>query len=108
MAGPVSISIKHVSAAAKSSVAKALEHHKAAFPGHHYVFGFVPPWWLGIVIRDPEGKVTFAEAQKLATELQKSVAGTSPALRGGKPGVVFGNGNLTIGFAPPELIVIEE
>jgi hypothetical protein len=69
---------------------------------------FVPPWWFGIVMRNPEGKVTFADAQKLATDLQKSVAGTSPALRGGKPGVVFGDGHLTIGFAPPEITVIEE
>jgi hypothetical protein len=108
MADPVSISIKHISATAKSSVAKALEQHRAAFPGPHYIFGFVPPWWLGIVIRNPEGKITFADAQKLATDLQHSVAATSPALRGGKPGVVFGDGNLTIGFAPPEITVIEE
>jgi len=71
MAGPTSLSVRELSAAAKGSVAKVLEQHKAKFPKPDFHFGFFPPhWWLGIVIRNPDRKEipqkTLIEAAQLA------------------------------------------
>jgi prepilin-type processing-associated H-X9-DG protein len=107
MAGPASISVRQISEKAKSSVEKALQAHSASFAKPNYTIGFVPPWIIGIVIRNPEGKVTLADAQKLATEVQGGVAGAL-AIRGGKTNVLFGDGHLTIGFAPPDPVILEE
>jgi hypothetical protein len=83
--------------------------HKAAFPAPTHTIGFVPPyWWLGIIIRDPPNDVSFHDAHQVAIEVQREIVGSVGSLRGGTSGVIFGDGNLTIGFAPPELTVIEE
>jgi hypothetical protein len=110
MARPVSISVKEISAAAKGSVAKVLEQHKAKFPKPDFVVGFYPPhWWLGIVIRNPDlDRVSLGEAQKVAVDLQHGIGGAVAALKPGKPGVVLGDGNLTIGFVPPEPVILGE
>ena len=74
MAGPTSLSVRELSAAAKGSVAKVLEQHKAKFPKPDFHFGFFPPhWWLGIVIRNPDLEhLTLGEANKMARELTRS------------------------------------
>jgi hypothetical protein len=104
MAEPVSLSVGKISAAAKTSVEKALAQHKTAFPTlPHYRLGYVPPrWWFGFVIYNQNvDKVTFGDAQRLATEVHGGIAAAVPGVKGGKPGVSFGDGYLTIGFAPP-------
>jgi hypothetical protein len=111
MTKPVSISVKEISAAAKGTVAKALEQHKAAFPKPDYRIGFVPPhWWFGFVIYNPHiGELTLSNAQKLATEVHRGIAGSASSVKGGKPGVMLEDGTLTIGFVPPiEINLIEE
>jgi hypothetical protein len=111
MAKPVSISVKEISAAAKGTVAKALEQHKAAFPKPDYRLGFVPPhWWVGFVIYDTHnGELTLGNAEKLATDVHRGIAASVSSVKGGKPGVMLGDGNLTIGFVPPiEINLIEE
>ena len=103
MSKPVAISVGEISKAARATVEKALGGHKAAFPviPPHRI-GFVPPWWCGFVIYDAQvDKLGLAEAQKLATEVQTGIAGSVAAVKGGRPGVLLGDGNLTIGFAPP-------
>jgi hypothetical protein len=103
MSKPVAISVGAISQAAKASVEKALAGHKTAFPviPPHRI-GFVPPWWCGFVIYDAQvDKLGLAEAQKLATEVHGGIAGSVASVKGGRPGVVLGDGNLTIGFAPP-------
>ncbi len=105
MAGPTSLSVREISAAAKGSVAKVLEQQKAKFPKPDYHFGFFPPhWWLGIVIRNPDlDHVTLGEANKMAAELTRSIGGSVAAAKGGKSGAFLEDGgHLTIGFAPPE------
>jgi hypothetical protein len=106
MAEPRSLSVREVSAAAKSTVAKVLEQHHASFQRPNYHFGFFPPpWWFGIIVINPDlGKVTFKEAEKLAVDLSHGIAGAIPATKGGKPGVILNDGHLTIGFAPPKEI----
>jgi hypothetical protein len=111
MARPVSISVGEISKVAKATVEKALAGHKAAFPviPDHRI-GFIPPhWWYGFVMFDAQiDKLGLAEAQKLATEVQLGIAGSMASVKGGKPGVIFNDGNLTIGFAPPiEINLIE-
>ena len=111
MAKPVSISVKEISAAARGTVAKALDQHKAAFPKPDYRLGYIPPyWWFGIVIYNPlNDNLTLGNAQKLATDVHSGIAASVSSARDGKPGVIFGDGNLTIGFAPPiEINLIEE
>lgn len=110
MAGPQSISVKEIAHAAKGSVVKVLEQHKAKFPKPDYILGFYPPhWWLGIVIRNPDlDHVSLGEAQKMAVDLQRGISGAVAATKGGKPGVVLGDGHLTIGFAPPEPVIFGE
>jgi hypothetical protein len=111
MSRPVSISVGEISKAARTSVEKALTGHKATFPviPDHRI-GFVPPyWWYGFVIYDAQlDKLGLGEAQKLATEVHHGIAGSVASVKGGKPGVLLGDGNLTIGFAPPiEINLIE-
>jgi hypothetical protein len=108
MADPVSISIRDLSTKAKGSVAKALETHQKTFPKPNYIFGFVPPWWIGIIIRNPLENVTLADARKLATDIHKGVGSSLPALRGSSPGAVIGPGHITCGFIAPEVAVFEE
>ena len=112
MAKPVSISARELTAAAKVSVAKALDQHKAAFPGKPDIrIGFVPPhWWFGFVLDNAQvEKLTFGSANKLAVEVHHGIAGSMPSLKAGKPGAILGHGHTTIGFLPPiEIELIEE
>jgi hypothetical protein len=109
MADPRSISPKDITAVAKSTVAKVLERHQGNFPKPNYRFGFFPPWWIGIVLTNPNlGKVNLAEAGKLAADLGQGVGSAVSALKGGgKPGVLLGDGHLTIGYAPPIDFLVE-
>jgi hypothetical protein len=87
MSRPVAISVGEISKAAKATVEKALSGHKAAFP-------VIPPHRIGFVP---------------ATEVHVGIAGSVASVQGGKPGVICGDGNLTIGFAPPtEINLIEQ
>jgi hypothetical protein len=104
MPEPVSLSVGKISAAAKISVEKALAQHKASFPTvPHYRMGYLPPhWWFGFVIYNQNvDRITFGDAQKLATEVHGGIAAAVPGVKGGKPGFSFGDGYLTMGFAPP-------
>lgn len=104
MASPVSISLKNFSATAKTSVDKALEKHAAVFPKPNYRIGFVPPWWLGIVIYNPVASVTVAQAQALATDVHSGVAGPARELivvPPGEPGVECWPGHIICGFILP-------
>jgi len=105
MAGPQSISVHKLSDAARGTVAKVLEQHKAKIPLPDYRFGFYPPhWWLGIIVRPPDlDKIPLGEAQKLANDLAKGIGAAGAGIRPGQAGVILGGGNLTIGFAPPEM-----
>jgi hypothetical protein len=110
MAGPQSLSVHKISDAARESVAKVVQQHKAKLPIPDYRFGFFPPhWWLGIIIRDPDlDKITFGEANRLATDLSKGISGVAAAgIKPGHPGAVLDNGHLTIGFAPPPEVFFE-
>lgn len=110
MAGPESISAKQIAAAAKTSVTKALDKHGAKFPRPKYEIGFVPPWWwIGIIIRNPEvEQATLGDARKLASDIQRDIAGAVPAVTGGKAGAVIQDGFITVGFLPPKEILIQE
>ena len=70
MPAPQSISVHKLSDAARGTVAKVLEQHKAKIPLPDYRFGFYPPhWWLGIIVRPPDlDKIPLGEAQKLAND----------------------------------------
>jgi len=112
MAKPVSISAREISAAAKGSVSKALDKHKAAFPvkaGHPV--GFFPrPWIFGFIMDSAQlDKATFANAQQLAGDVHDEIARAMPAVKAGSPNVVFGGGHIICGFFPPaEIEMIEE
>jgi len=112
MPKPVSISARQISAAAKDSVAKALDKHKAAFPikpGHPV--GFFPrPLIFGFVMDGAQlDKTTFASAQQLAGDVHAEIARAMPAVKAGSPNVVFGGGHIICGFLPPiEVEMIEE
>lgn len=109
MAGPVSIPVEQLTAAAKSSAANALKAHQATFAKPDCVIGFVPPyWWLGIVIRNPDNKVTLADAQALATDVQSGVARSVTSLSGAAGGIIFVGGHVTVGFAPPPDVTVTE
>jgi hypothetical protein len=112
MAGPVSLSLKNFSATAKTSVAKALDAHAAVFPKPNYTVGFIPPLWLGIIIINPDEKVTLADAQKLAADIQGGIGRATPTLTAAAatPSVVYGGGHIICGFIrPPDLMsVLEE
>ena len=83
MAGPASISVKQISSAAKSSVARVLEAQKPPFQKPKFEIGFVPPgWWIGI--------------------LHRGIAAAVPAAKAGKPGAAIHDGTITIGFFPPK------
>jgi hypothetical protein len=102
MASPVSISLKNFSATAKTSVTKALETHKASFPNPNYRIGFIPPWWLGIILDNPADKVTLADAQALATQIHSNLTGPSlVAVPKGEPGIVCWPGHIICGFILP-------
>ena len=104
MAEPVSLSVGKISEAAKASVERALAQHTASFPKiPPYRLGYFPPrWWFGFVIYNQNiDKVTFGDMQKLAATVHSDIAGKVPGVKGGKPGASFGDGYLTIGFAPP-------
>jgi hypothetical protein len=104
MAEPVSLSIGKISEAAKASVERALAQHTAAFPKlPPYRLGYVPPrWWFGFVIYNQNiDKVTFGDMHKLASTVHSDIAGKVPGVKDGKPGVSFGDGYITLGFAPP-------
>lgn len=104
MAGPASISVKQISSAAKSSVARVLEAQKPPFQKPKFEIGFVPPWWwIGIIIRSPEFDQTpFSTAQKLAKDIHRGIAAAVPAAKAGKPGAAIHDGTITIGFFPPK------
>jgi len=108
MAGPTSLSAAHITAAAKQSVAKALAQHKLNVPPG-FPLGYVRPpwWWLGIIIRNP-GLTDLGKVQSLATDIHAGIATAVPAVKGGVAGAVLQDGNLTIGFAPPEPVTILE
>ena len=111
MARPVSISVKQISAAAKGSVSKALEQHKAAFPSPDYRVGFIPPYyWFGFVVYNPlVEKLSVSEAQALATSVHGGIADSMSAVKGGVPGVIWGGGHIICGFLPPpDINVFEE
>src|ERR1700710_933136 len=104
MSRPVSLSIGEISKAARASVEKALSAHKASFPTipEHRMGYFPRCHWVGFVISNgKKDHLTLGEAQKLATEVHGGIAGSVSGTKGGKPGFVVGDGNLTIGFAPP-------
>jgi hypothetical protein len=109
MPAPHAISVYKISDAARGTVAKVLEQHKAKIPLPDYRFGFFPPhWWLGIIIRPPDlDKLSLGEAQRLASDLTKGIAGAGAGIKPGHSGVVLGDGNLTIGFAPPPEVMFE-
>ena len=109
MAKPVSISAKNVSAAAKATVSKALDRHKAVFPRPDYRLGFIPPyWWVGVIM-DPAAELSLGNAEKVAAEVHRGIAESMPSVKGGIPGVISGNGHIIIGFAPPpDINLIEE
>jgi hypothetical protein len=111
MAKPVSLSVKQISAAAKASVARALEQHKAAFPNPDFRVGFIPPHcWFGFVVYNPlVDKLSLGDAQKLATDVHGGISASMSAVKGGIPGVISGGGHIICGFMPPpEVDVIEE
>ena len=98
MAG--SISARQITAAAKASAEKALAAQLPKLP--KYDIGFCPPpwWWIGIIIKPTDG-LTLADANKMSTSLHRSISAAVPGVKGGKPGSVLIDGNLTIGFVPP-------
>ncbi len=111
MAKPVSISAKAVSAAAKASVAKAIDKHRALAikPGHPA--GFFPrPLIFGFVMDSAElNKATFENAQALAGDVHAEIAHALPAVKAGIPNIAFGGGHIICGFFPPiEIDMIEE
>jgi hypothetical protein len=110
MVEPVSLSVRQISAAAKDTVAKALEKHRAAFSKPNYRFGFFPPrYWCGFVIYNSNHwQITIADMHKLATDVHNGIAASVPAVKGGKVGAILMDGSLTIGFVPPiEIDLIE-
>lgn len=112
MAKPVSISARQISAAAKDSVAKALDTHKAAFPikpGHPV--GFFPrPLIFGFILDSAQlEKTTFTTAHQFAKDVHGEIARAMPAVKAGIPNVAFGGGHIICGFLPPrEIELIEE
>jgi hypothetical protein len=110
MAKPVSISAKNISAAAKGSVAKALERHKAVLPKPDYRLGFIPPyWWCGFIVENAEGSLSFAAAQTLSADVHSGIADEVPAVKGAVPGAIFAGGHIICGFLPPpEIGLLEE
>jgi hypothetical protein len=108
MAAPTSISLKQVSAAAKASVGKALEQNKVKAPSPTVLGYFPPHHWLGIIVR-PTVEPALADAQKLAVDVHSGMAASVPAIKGGEPGAITGDGHIITGFVlPPGIGVLEE
>ena len=102
MAEPKSLSAKEITAAARGTVDRVLEQHGKILPRPPYILGFLPPpRWIGIILRDPPDTLTLGQAEKIATDLTRSIAEKVPAVKAGKPGVVVQGGHTTIGFVPP-------
>jgi hypothetical protein len=108
MADPTSISLKQVSAAAKATVARALEQNRVRAPSPT-VLGYFPPYhWCGIIL-NPTVEPALADAQKLAVDVHSGMAASVPAIRSGEPGAITGDGHITIGFVlPPGIDVLVE
>ena len=89
-----------------------LAAHHTAFAKPDYRFGFVPPWWLGIIIYNPAESVTVAQAQALATDIHGGVSSAAHKLvaNPGEPGVECGPGHIICGFIlpPDERPLLEE
>jgi hypothetical protein len=108
MTVPVSISLNDLTAVVKGSVAQALERNQAILPPNH-IFGFIPPyWWLGIVVRNADGKLTLTAVEQVATDVHKAVSKSVPALQSVPTGIIFVGGHVTIGFAPPPDVILTE
>jgi hypothetical protein len=109
MADAKTISLKQVTAAAKSTAAKVAAQHKG-LQRQNIILGFVRPpwWWIGLILREAElGSI--AEAEKLATSLHGGIAASSPALASAKPSALIQDGMVTVGFiAPREIQALEE
>jgi hypothetical protein len=106
MASPAPLSLKNFSTAAKASVDKALQAHAASFPKPDYRLGFIPPWWLGIIIDNPVDTVSVAEAQALAADIHSNLGSNVPTAAGATvtPGCVCWPGHIICGFIqPPDL-----
>jgi hypothetical protein len=109
MADAKSISARHVTAAAKSTVAKVAAQHKA-LARQNIILGFVRPpwWWTGLILREEE-LATIAEAERLAVSLHEGIAASTPVLKTAKPGALISGGAITAGFiAPQEIQALEE
>jgi hypothetical protein len=110
MAGADSISAKQISAAARTSAAKLVEQHKPQLGTTKFDIGFCPPpwWWIGIILHKPP-VISIADADKMASELQRAIGSAVPSVKNAQHGAVLLDGNLTIGFvAPKELNIIQE
>ena len=109
MADPRSLSVREISAATKRAVDQVVTQDRQQFLRPPYIFGFFPPWWCGFIIRNPDlEKLNFAEADKIAGEVHRSIAGSVSAARDGKPGAFIQGGITTVGFAPPIDTLIQE
>ncbi len=111
MAKPVSISAREISAAAKGSVAKVLENHKPAFPMNDVRIGYFPPHWiLGFILDSKQlEKSTLEDAQALANNVHRGIAGSVASVAAGKPALILGGGHIICGFLPPpDINLIEE
>jgi hypothetical protein len=99
---PQSISVRQVSAAAQASVAKVIKDSNLKLPKPPYIIGFIPPWWCGIIWRDPiVDQLTLGTARKVATDVHRGIAAEVPAAKAGTPGVFIHDGLTTVGFLPP-------
>jgi hypothetical protein len=108
---PMSISVSELSEKAKDAVAKALEAHTDIFSRkpEHYRIGFVPQWWIGVVIESPEMERTpLVEVQRLAVEMHMRILGAIPDAAAGGPGFAWHHGNLIMGFIRNEKIDLIE
>jgi len=109
MAEAKSISVRQVTAVAKSTVAKVAAQHKA-LTRQNIVLGFVRPpwWWIGLILREEE-LASIAEAETLAASLHEGISAATPALKSAKPGALISGGVITVGFiAPQEIQALEE
>ncbi len=108
MADPKTLSVREISAATKSAVARVVDQNRGKLLKPPYIFGFFPPWWCGFIIRNVDDKLSLPETRKIAAEVYKGIAAAVPGAKGGKPGAVLGDGIITIGFAPPIEVLIKE
>ena len=105
MPEPKSLSIAKISKAVEDSVNRVIEQqqHKAFRLNEPLPIGFVPPhWWVGFVLYDQNiDRITFSDAQSLASRVHTEVAKDISDFGGGKAGAVLSDGYLTIGFVAP-------